>query len=320
MVRVWQRRQEIAGFRALMIPVLLVAVAGGCKSSSWSARPTWLGGSPTASALTSAPSFDKGIAKPSETAKPYPTTGTPEGYALSETTRADAARSTSTPPAVTYGSTPAVASTAVAASPQTTPGVSTQVGPYAPIQQSPSVQPMAHSDPAAAATAGLAAAPGFGGAATPPGSMTPPAGERFADARGGAWGSPPAAAPAATALPATPSADSRYGTATTSRFGGGAIPPSANPQPQWSPAPAAPLSPPPMALPVAPVTPPPPPADGSLPGAIPPPTRRPDPGYRPGGTSSYRPTRALLAGDDEVSPVRPASFNAVPAEPVSPLP
>jgi hypothetical protein len=46
----------------------------------------------------------------------------------------------------------------------------------------------------------------------------------------------------------------------------------------------------------------------SLPSASP--TRRPDPGYRPGGTSSYRPSQAIIATDPPASPagVRTASY------------
>jgi hypothetical protein len=38
--------------------------------------------------------------------------------------------------------------------------------------------------------------------------------------------------------------------------------------------------------------------------------RRPDPVYRPGGTSSYRPSRTILAGDDGAEPgaIQPVSF------------
>jgi hypothetical protein len=49
-----------------------------------------------------------------------------------------------------------------------------------------------------------------------------------------------------------------------------------------------------------------------LPGSITPPTRRPDPGYRPGGTSSYRPAKTLLAGEEADEGVQPASFETAP--------
>ncbi len=316
MVMVRLEPTNVSVHRSLIAPMMLVAaLACGCKSSSWMARPSWLGGSPPpASSLSSAPAFEKGIAKPSETAKPYPTTNTPEGYVLNNGTRTDSPSVTgSTATAVTYGATPPPAPTATAAS-----GIAPQVGPYAPLQKTPaSASP---SDPAAAATSGFAAAPAFGGGnAAPPASPAPPAGARFADASGGTAGwspSPPptpptapAAAPGTTAFP-TPSqpapTDARYGSANSSRFSTGfqpsQAPPSTEPQPQWSAPPAAP-----------PTTVSPPPApEAALPGSITPPTRRPDPGYRPGGTSSYRPAKALLAGEETDEGIQPVSFESAP--------
>jgi len=310
-VRVWQSRQDVVGRFGLVFPALLVLAACGCKSSSWSSRPAWMGGAPSGSSLTSAPSFDGGIAKPSETAKPYPTTNTPDGYVLTDATKAGATKPSASPSAVTYGSTPPAAMPAAAATPTKPAAIAAQVGPYAPLQQTP-------SDPAGAVTAGLAAAPAFGASPTSPTPTPPPASDRFADARGGGWGAtPPGQPPAATqatapmaAPPSAPPADSRYGAVTTSRFSAGtpAMPPAEPmPQPQWSPTPppTAPAAVPPPATPA-------PSADSSLPGAIPPPTRRPDPGYRPGGTSSYRPTRSLLPGEDGMNPVQPVSFEAPP--------
>jgi hypothetical protein len=111
---------------------------------------------------------------------------------------------------------------------------------------------------------------------------------------------PPATQPAPT--------DARYGSATGSRFSTSFQPPqgpsTTEPQPQWSTPPVTPansVSPPPAA-----------PPEAALPGSIPTPTRRPDPGYRPGGTSSYRPAKTLLAGDEEGEGVQPASFEIAP--------
>jgi hypothetical protein len=314
------KRKNVSVHRSLIAPMMLIAtLACGCKSSSWMARPSWLGGSPPpASSLSSAPAFDKGIAKPSETAKPYPTTNTPEGYVLNNGTRTDSPSATaSTATAVTYGATPPPAPTATAAAPSIAP----QVGPYAPLQRTPATSPP--SDPAAAVTSGFAAAPAFaGGNAAPPASPAPPAGARFADASGGTAGWSPSSSPTpAAAPPSSPGmsafpppsqpapADARYGNVTSSRFATGfqppQSPPSTEPQPQWSaPPPAAPptpVSPPPSSTPEA-----------ALPGSIAPPTRRPDPGYRPGGTSSYRPAKTLLAGEDEDSGVQPVSFESAP--------
>lgn len=103
----------------------------------------------------------------------------------------------------------------------------------------------------------------------------------------------------------------RYASAPGSRFGGsslgGGVPPApvAEPLPPSMPAAAQqPVAPP---MPVAP------PLPGAPPLPTPPanaPPRRPDPGYRPGGTSSYRPTRAILVdtAPADSTPVRPASF------------
>ena len=350
MVRVRHSRQFHARAAGL---VVLAALATGCKSGSWGAKPSWwsFGGTPSASALTAAPSFDKdkGITKPSEAAKPYPTTNTPEGYALSDATKTDPSAPAETqaaavaPTAVTYGASPppAAAPAAPAAAPAAVAqtSVGPQVGPYASLQpQSPTPPPPAAIDPAGAATAGMAAAPAFGDAA-PPTAQVPaarPPAARYADASGGqAW--PPAAAPAAPAAPvaaAAPAGDGRYGVSTGSRFGGG---PADFAPPPAGPAPTAPLEapavPPPAAPPITPAAPaiapaalvpavtppaavPPSAAPGAvLPGAITPPTRRADPGYRPGGTSSYRPSKTILAGEEPAAPgVLPASFEA-PATP-----
>jgi hypothetical protein len=40
-----------------------------------------------------------------------------------------------------------------------------------------------------------------------------------------------------------------------------------------------------------------------------PPARRPNPGYRPGGTSSYRSSRDMLGGEGSIQPV---SFDSPP--------
>jgi hypothetical protein len=333
MVTVRHSRQEFHARAAGLVGlVVAAALATGCKSGSWGAKPSWWSssGTPSASALTAAPSFDKDVAKPSETAKPYPTTSTPEGYALSDATKTDAGGSAASPPglveptAVTYGSTPppaaaqpvAVAQPAAAAPPPAAvagQSVGPQVGPYASIQpQSPTPPPPASIDPAGAATAGMAAAPAFGEASPPLAQMPPaqplaaqPPAARYADASGSqAWAAAP---PPATPPAAAPGFDGRYGDANASRFGpppaGFAAPPAAAP-------PIAPIEPPPAVPAAAPAA-----AGGdALPGAIAPPTRRPDPGYRPLGTSSYRPGKTILTGDEPATPgVVPASFEAAPA-------
>jgi hypothetical protein len=321
MVRDGHSRQALHPRGGGFALVLLVAVAAGCKSGSWGAKPSWwgFGGTAPTSSLATAPGFDKDVVKPSETAKPYPTTSTPEGYALSPATKTDASQPTGAaapalvaPSTVTYGAAPPTAAPAqpspsatVAAPAQIGP----QVGPYASIQpQAQTPPPPGAIDPAAAATAGLAAAPAFGDA-------QPPA-ARYADARASeSWAaSPPPVAATGGMQPMSPPAaqgDARYGQAAGSRFGA----PAAFEPPPAAPPAAAPLEPA-TAAPsaTAPAVVPPPAAPGNpLPGGISPPQRRPDPGYRPGGTSSYRPSRTILAGDEPpAAGVMPASFEAPP--------
>jgi translation initiation factor IF-2 len=327
MVVIRQKRQVFPGQRGLAAVAVLIAAASGCKSSSWAARPSWLGGSPAASSLGSAPAFNGGVPKPSETAKPYPTTNTPEGYVLSDAPRTDQATAPlTTPTTVTYGSTPppTAQATAPPAAPSqpATGGIAPQVGPYAALTP-PAASGGQAIDPAASVTAGLASAPRFEAAAPPaataPGSI---ASERMADARTSGWAAtPPSQSPLAeVAAPPADDPGSRYGAA-GSRFGGGSFrstpPPEADAfqqaptepaiEPFASPSPTGVpigLEQPPASLPAAEA----PPANPALPGTLPPPTRRPDPGYRPGGTSSYRPARQLLEGEAGGG-VQPVGFN-----------
>jgi len=304
--------------RGLVAPVLLVTLTVGCKSGGWGAKPSWwsFGGTPPASSLTAAPSFDKDVTKPSEATKPYQLTSTPEAYSLAETPRKESATSPAgiEPTSVTYGATPPAAATApplqrVSAAPAEPDRIGPQVGPYAGLE--PASQSPSSPDPAAAATAGLAAAPAFGEAAAPTSGPV----ERFADNRASNSWSIPAAQPAETP-------DPRSGQPTGSRF-------SSPPQAVIDPV-AAPTSPafvaPPAAAPVAPPAAPavapsaappaatmPAAAADVLPGEVPPPRRRPDRGYRPGGTSSYRPGGAILANEAPPGGVEPVAFQAEPA-------
>jgi hypothetical protein len=141
-------------------------------------------------------------------------------------------------------------------------------------------------------------------------------------AAAGSWQSPPVGADAPASF-ADPAQDSRYaaGGSRFSGFGGDAAPPPADrPQagfPQQSfppgvsqPPAAAPSTPaalgspgtmsPPMAAP--PMTPPPATSPAS-PSFGSPPSRRPDPGYRPGGTSSYQPRPGGVGGSTGVQTV-----------------
>lgn len=305
--------------------IALAAAAGGCKSSSWATKPSWWtfgGSSENGEKLAAAASADP-VPKPSATAKPYPTTSTPEGYALTkDAATATGADATATPPiepgSVTYGSASMQTAAATASrspgeqAPATLPSITPQVGPYAtlpapPTATTPPAVPAARGFlDAPTATAASAAPAAFNGGsfASPAGEPGPePHGTRIADARGAeAWASPPDAGQA--------TADSRYGAGTGSRFSG-SPPPTTMPQPAAAPTtsgidaalpPASPatLTPQPTA----------PPAAG--PSAIP--TRRQDPGYRPGGTSNYRQNRAILAGEPDATPsmIRPASFESPP--------
>ena len=309
--------------------VVLVALAVvGCKSgSSWTAKPSWwtFGGTgDDPAALASAPTTPTDVTKPSAAAKPYPTTTTPEGYVVENAQRAGQSQVATTspqpqPPAesavVTYGTkppapveppAPPAAAPQIAGSSGATGGLSSitpQVGPYAslPGAAAPADQSLPSSSGEFAAAAPAAAGGAFGAALQPEGTPT-----RVADARGSeSWGTPAASPPPPTA------GDSRYG-GTGSRFAGGAV---------AAPAAAASFAAPPIE--------PPPAAPAAMPAigptatpsslAPPTPTRRPDPGYRPGGTSSYRPSRTILAGETGSEPggIQPVSFEAaaVPAAP-----
>ena len=329
---------------AAALGVLILVGATGCKTGTVGMKPSWwtFGGGPQedASKLAAAPSFNGGTEKPSASAKPYPTTTTPNGYVLGGAAPSGAVSGESVAAAapVTYGVTPPPAKAdpvAVATAPASAPAasqaggslasISPQVGPYAAL---PSEQPAAQNElpplqPIAAAAPAVTDAAGHG---APPAPVAPPDMQRVADARGAAgW-------PAQQSTPAA--AGSRYDSAIGSRFGGGsaidqplsppaaasavpvgAMPAALEPLPAAPPSAAAPLASPPSPPPSAPVTgfqPPP----GAVPPAVPPsapPARRPDPGYRPGGTSSYRPNRAILATDPleaEPGDVRTVGFEA----------
>jgi hypothetical protein len=167
--------------------------------------------------------------------------------------------------------------------------------------------------PSEAALPGTAFGSSSANAATP---VAEPSAARMADARGG----DPAAGFSAGGIPAEQASygGSRYSTNTGSRFGGPAaeagVPAAAAGAAAYGP-PAAgtfPTSMPNTQVPGASPLVPPPAAPGLLqPSSAP--VRRPDPVYRPGGTSSYRPSRALLADDSSVPPadgtIRAASYN-----------
>lgn len=335
----------VEGRRPVSLPVASMAAAiaialmlsSGCRSgASASAAPSWWsfgGKGGDAEKLAAAPPFDGAIKKPSEAATPYPTTTTPNGYAVADAGGgasepvAPPALPAAEPAVVTYGSQPAPPA-AVAAAPGP-PAIGPQVGPYAQLASTPPPAVPAAAPPAPPSSAAAPSMPPYS-AAPAAGSFPATAGyepslqARTADPYG--LSGAPAAAPVEPASPA-----SRYASMPGSRFGGVSF---------SSPGASAPLEPalvpPPAAapaaatgLPLSPAVSPPPsapamlPAPPPLPGAPPlpspqttPPPRRPDPGYRPGGTSSYRPTRAILVESAPAAPsaVRTAAFET----PVSP--
>ncbi len=335
--------------------------SAGCKTGTAFTKPSWWtlgGGKADVGTLASAPPYEGDVKKPSETAKPYPTTSTPNGYVISGSSGAPglAAQGTSAQPTapVVYGSTPpaptlptastaAVPNAPTASEPSAVGGqaLGPQVGPYAtlagdaippPGQPLPPIGPSSMpatptSVPAETPLPGMAGG-AFPAAAPAQASAFDPAAARMADSRF----APPAAAavgPAATspsvsaplAAEAVSAGGSRYGGSTGSRFGGAAeagfpaaAGPSASPAsygrpddtlstPSESPF-GTPSTPAPTAAPAVPA---------ATPGLLQPsgqPIRRPDSGYRPGGTSNYRQSRSLLA--DEAAPaadtVRTAAF------------
>jgi len=305
----------------LPVALAVMLATSGCKTGTATSKPSWWAfGGGDAAKLAPAPAYDKGtIEKPSLTSKPYPVTSSPQPYSLANAPRAATSSAppadlTATPPAVTYGVTPSPraqpvatpvaqepAGTAAAGQPAALATITPQVGPYSNLPAEP-----------------VAAGGGTGEAGGARFRSGPP--DRYADARpADSWSAPVAAV--------QPSVESRYAEPGDSRFGGVqqpaempdlAVPPAARPagfsaaeqQPQSFPGAAA--AAPAVAAPAsAPAALPAPPASAP-PAASPMPTRRPDPMYRPGGTSSYRPGKEILVGSNAgtEAAVRPVSFEA----------
>ena len=315
---VHERRESIVRGTAGLAACCLMVATVGCASGSWMSKPSWMtfGQKPPEAAGLASQTAGGDVQKPSATAKPYPTTSTPEGYSLSNPATQASTAPGAAPAAVTYGSTPPPATASVAPPSSTPPAaVAPQVGPYTPsvaavppetptsTPTSPPASAWSASPPLAAVPPASPSAPPAAAGGPPPVSNAPPP-----------WAAPAAASTAPVAAPAqryadaraasptwtpelveTPPADGRYGGSGTSRFGGTALPAAAA-----------------SVMPAAPVSPPAPPAElqppATTPALQPPaaPLRRPDPGYRPGGTSRYAPARSSLAAE---SPgVQPASF------------
>jgi hypothetical protein len=364
-IRCHGRQMQRVLTAAILCGFALTAV--GCKTGTAFTKPSWWtfgGGKSDAGTLAAAPPYEGDIQKPSEIAKPYPTTSTPSGYVISGSSGAAglAAQGQSPQPTapVVYGTAPpapALPPASTAALPSAPPvsggpsvggsSFGPQVGPYAtlagdtippPGQPLPPIGPS--SMPAMPAETPL---PGLATSAFPPAAAPPqaaaydPATTRMADSR---FSAPAAAVAAPAAAPGSPAAisppvsaplaaepagagGSRYGSGSGSRFGGPAeatfpnsgyaAGPSASPASYGRPdeplpaTPAAPFSAPATPPTATPATP------AGTPGLLQPsspPVRRPDPAWRPGGTSSYRPSRSILA--DDAAPaadgVRTAAF------------
>jgi len=319
MIAASRHRFSSARCATVVVAVSAALATAGCKSGNpWAAKPSWwtFGGTDAAK-LADTPPSAADVAKPSTVSQPYPTTTTPEGYVLEKSQGAGASQVAATattapaaPPAVvTYGSQPVAAATGSPPREATQPqqaqpsglaSIAPQVGPYGGPPAAPAVPEQSLPGGAASFTATPSSQP----VAEQP-VMSPVIGgpsNRVADARSGdSWPQP-------TASPAAAGGD-RYGASTGSRFTSASLSQAAASEP---------AVPPPATLDAAPIAPPTtspamPPA--AWPPAAPPvPTRRTDPGYRPGGTSSYRPARSLLAGSDPAaasdSRVAPVSFES----------
>ncbi len=336
-------RHSLPAAMSGLVAVAILAVSG-CKTGGTGSPLAWWPGSSKGSAdnekLASAPSFDGKVEKPSETQRPYPTTTTPQSYAIDGQKPPSLASTATTtaPPASAGGNSPdaygtrgpvAASSQAAPSTPATPGGVAAQVGPYqgwpaggGPTATAPPSPPPAPagltatpSSPATPATAGSSAALGFGSASSmTPDALEPPA--RYADSR---FGEAAAAAPSfsaasssssSSATASEPEPSSRYSTSGASQFG-------SQPFAAAAPPPSPSAAPPQAALGVGDPSAVPPQTgvnrlrapNGSA-GPSTPPARRPDPGYRPGGTSTYRPSQAIVGEPADDGPVRQASFQS----------
>jgi|694.fasta_scaffold27968_7 hypothetical protein len=323
-----QTIRPAAPLRPLAAALLVLLATSGCKTGTATSKPSWWAfGGTDAAKLASAPAYDKGaIEKPSATSKPYPVTSTPQSYSLAAGQAAPAVDVAATPPAVTYGTTPAPARS------QPAPAAVPEPAQTADARQP---APLASITPQVGPYTNLPGEPPAGGGATEAGGdrfrAAPP--DRYADARpSDSWSAP--------AAPPQQAASSRYGDAAGSRFAGGqqpaevplqGVPPAATTMPavparpagfSATEPPAAVSGPPPggsgfggvavdpAVVPAAPAT---LPALSPSP-STPVPPRRNDPLYRPAGTSSYRPGREILVGGgaEADAAVRQVNFETPP--------
>lgn len=316
--------------RVLMFAAAFLALsAAGCKSGMSPSKPSWwtFGGGQagnseklaTAPPFDDAPSKEGGVAKPSSMASPYPTTTTPEGYALKGAAQPQVAAAqspqgpaTTDAAPITYGRSPQTAAAPPPSFPSSGPSsaatspssatVAPQAGPYATLPAStqgglPPTPSQALQSETAMPVPRMADSRAAESFATPATAVS--------------GGSAFAAGASASSPPAQPTSLSRYGDVNASRFSGNEFPsasvPTAVPPDSGLPSNSEPATP-------AFTSPAPAGASPALPSS--PPRRRPDPGYRPGGTSSYRPSRAILVGEPAAeSAVRTAGFES-PADPI----
>ena len=346
------RWSAVVGTVELLCLIVLLACGSGCKSgtsmgSSWGSLGM---GGPDPATLAEAPAFEGDTTKPSATAQPYPTTSTPDSYALQPNEQGlpgDQAlpamvAATPAPPQspVTYGSTPPTAQpTTPASSAVASTSPQPQVGPY---QAVPAAVPAA-ADALASAPQASETTSRFGSAAastSPPPMESSAASGRFsslgdqrvaglqpsASVGGSRFSSPPAVnSPVSPAFSQTASGAPSTGSRFSEMSGIPAGPPAASfpearPNAQQSASSTTSPEESPSTVPQghpsleSPMHSPP----------VPPTSRRPDPGYRPGGTSSYRPTSPIIVQSPDskhhldgvdgqpnsIQDITPASFEA----------
>lgn len=312
---------------AIAVAACLAIVATGCKSGTSASRSSWwsFGGGADPAKLASAPPFDDSksagaVTKPSGLASPYPTTTTPESYTINGSASAAATQVAATSAAaypstdnaapITYGqAAPAPAAypttaAAVGGNLSSSAAAAPQAGPYATLPASPASvpasAPSSFESPGGVAFTGLAGEP----ATTPTARVADSrAGSSFGDSASGSgsrYGDVGAGRSSGSMFSAGPPVAS--GSGFSGAVSADALEPPLEPArdtalQRYEP-PAAPPSAPAATIPPSP------------------PRRRPDPGYRPGGTSSYQPNRAILVGEPITDPaVRTAGFDT-PAAPL----
>jgi len=306
--RSWLEWRAFDRLASAGLSITLLCIAVGCRSGSGSSMSWWPGAANNRDLAQSDAAADgDAVRKPSESYPPYPTTSMPNAYSSGEVVPASAESAATGPESsaapVTYGK-----------------AAPAQVGPYQ-AYPSTGMPPAALSppevvqSPAGAPAVSSGAAPEETGSAFPSESRPTAASASFgsADSGGGpGYAASAAAAPvgpgpvAVAAKESVPVASAamdpqdRYAMASgasSSRFSSAGAPPSspegfqgsigsapsvASPE-GFAPASTAGQTPASFAAPPA-----------ATPTPAPKPAGRPDPMYRPGGTSTFRPAQAIL--------------------------